>query len=75
LFIQLENNFQVLKRNLSGWRGERGDVLTHPPRPRLKAVLHRARATEGPHWGMGGVSTLGLFVATEPGTSLSNPKQ
>jgi len=24
------------------------------------------RATEGPQWGMGGVSTMGLFAATGP---------
>jgi hypothetical protein len=34
-----------------GWRGERGA----PP-----------RGTKGTHWGMGGVSTVGLFAATGP---------
>ncbi|MGQ0695141.1 MAG: hypothetical protein ACT4OL_06140, partial [Nitrospiraceae bacterium] len=60
----------------SGWRGERGDFLTRPPRPRgstelaevQDAVLLRARATEGSHWGMGEVSTAGLFAATGPAT-------
>ncbi len=37
-----------------GWRGERGAL---------------PRGTEGPHWGMGGVSTVGLFAATGPAKS------
>ena len=53
-------------RSLCGWRGERDVCLTHPPRQHQSAGLRRARATEGPHRGMGGVSTVGLFAATGP---------
>lgn len=37
--------------NISGWHGELGA----PP-----------GATKGTHWGMGGVSTAGLFAVTGP---------
>jgi len=33
----------------------------------MKGATHRAQR-KGPHWGMGGVSTVGLFNATGPAT-------
>ena len=34
----------------------------------------QARGTEGPHWGMGGVSTPGLFAGTGPARSEQQPR-
>lgn len=56
---------------ISGWNGELGNFLTLPALPRRDAAFHQGRATKGPHWGMGGVSTAGLFAMTGPAASRS----
>jgi hypothetical protein len=51
---------------LCGWRGERGNQFSPAQPAAPRRGLHQAHGTEGPHRGMGGVSTVGLFARTGP---------